>query len=264
MSSVDPLLDAVQQVVQSVPASGIDSLCDALSSSLEAKTNGHALVHSVTLPDHRTVVINLIDQWQKQFADVEPKSLALAIRSAAYCHQAHLRGVSEALIWTGPPVPGLHIRRIDQALLEVINAAQKELLLVTFAAYKVPIVVEALTSALQRGVKIRFVAETVEDSRGKVSFDAAKFLGPELAPKIQIFVWPLAKRMVDVAGKHGSLHAKCAVADRRMLLLSSANLTSYALDLNMEMGVLVTGGNLPSQVADVVAHLIQNQSLSPE
>ncbi len=264
MPSLDPLLDAVQQVVQSVPASGIDSLCDALRNHPDVKTNSQVLVQSVTLPNHRTAVINLFARWQKNFADVAPASLALAIRTAAYCHQKHFGSASEALIWTGPPVPGLHVRRIDQALLEVIDTAQKELLLVTFAAYKVPIIIEALTSALQRGVTIRFVAETVESSQGKVSFDATKFLGPELAPKIQVFVWPLAKRTVEAAGKHGSLHAKCAVADRRMLLMSSANLTGYALDLNIEMGVLVTGGNLPGRVVDVFTYLIRNQTLSPE
>ena len=49
-------------------------------------------------------------------------------------------------------------------------------------------------------------------------------------------------------GKHGVLHVKCAVADSRKLLLTSANLTDHALKLNMELGLLVTGGRLPGRV----------------
>ena len=263
MPGFDILLDAVQQVARSVPASGIDALCAALEGSPAGKVDRNGLIQSVTLPNHRMVVMSLLDRWQRDFTGVAPQSLALAIRSAAYGFQAPDQGTSEALVWTGPSAPGLRLRRIDQALLEVIDASQKELLLVTFAAYKVPLIVSALEAALTRGVQVRFVAETVEDSQGKISFDAAKVLGADLASGIQVYVWPFAKRMVDASGKHGSLHAKCAVADRSMLLMSSANLTDYALSLNMEMGLLITGGGLPSRVVDVFAHLIQNQTLVP-
>jgi phosphatidylserine/phosphatidylglycerophosphate/cardiolipin synthase-like enzyme len=37
------------------------------------------------------------------------------------------------------------------------------------------------------------------------------------------------------------LHAKVLVADRRDALITSANLTSYALGRNMEMGVRIVG-----------------------
>lgn len=43
----------------------------------------------------------------------------------------------------------------------------------------------------------------------------------------------------------GALHAKCAVADGRRPLVSSANLTEHAQWLNMELGVLVEGGDTP-------------------
>jgi len=46
----------------------------------------------------------------------------------------------------------------------------------------------------------------------------------------------------------GILHVKCAVADGRLLFLSSANLTEYAFNINMELGVLMTGGKMPVEV----------------
>jgi phosphatidylserine/phosphatidylglycerophosphate/cardiolipin synthase-like enzyme len=63
-----------------------------------------------------------------------------------------------------------------------------------------------------------------------------------------VFLWPLERREKDDSGKPGILHVKCAVADGERLFLSSANLTDYAFTINMELGLLVTGGNLPEQV----------------
>jgi cardiolipin synthase len=57
-------------------------------------------------------------------------------------------------------------------------------------------------------------------------------------------------------GRVGILHVECAVADGRVIFLSSANLTEYAFTLNMELGLLVTGGQLPGQVEAHFDHLI--------
>jgi phosphatidylserine/phosphatidylglycerophosphate/cardiolipin synthase-like enzyme len=63
-----------------------------------------------------------------------------------------------------------------------------------------------------------------------------------------VYFWPREQRTKDANGKAGILHVKCAVADGRRLLLTSANLTEYAFTINMELGLLITGGNLPAQV----------------
>ena len=59
----------------------------------------------------------------------------------------------------------------------------------------------------------------------------------------------------------GSLHAKCAVADQATAFISSANLTEYALSLNMELGMLVKGGSLPRELAAHLRGLIQGRIL---
>ncbi|WP_432752324.1 phospholipase D-like domain-containing protein [Streptomyces sp. JL2001] len=53
-------------------------------------------------------------------------------------------------------------------------------------------------------------------------------------------------------------HAKLAVADRRTLLLGSANLTESAARRNIEAGVLVTGGEAPRRTAE---HIVDLQRL---
>jgi len=55
----------------------------------------------------------------------------------------------------------------------------------------------------------------------------------------------------------GPYNAKFAVADRRRLLVSSANLTENAFDLNIELGVLLTGGNAPVEAAAHIDNLIR-------
>ncbi len=51
------------------------------------------------------------------------------------------------------------------------------------------------------------------------------------------------------------MHAKVAVADRRVLLVSSANLTQSGVSKNIEAGVLVRGGHAPQRVAEHIGEL---------
>jgi phosphatidylserine/phosphatidylglycerophosphate/cardiolipin synthase-like enzyme len=115
----------------------------------------------------------------------------------------------------------------------------------------VPAVASALARATRRGVAVRLVLEDPDISQGKVAFDALHALGPDVAAQSAVYVWPLDQRPKSTAGQHGSLHAKCAVADDRRLLISSANLTEHAFNLNIELGIMVRGGDLPARV---VAH----------
>ncbi len=57
--------------------------------------------------------------------------------------------------------------------------------------------------------------------------------------------------------KPAFLHVKCAIADGQRLFLSSANLTEYAFTINMELGLLITGGALPEQVEKHFHQMIQ-------
>jgi cardiolipin synthase len=53
------------------------------------------------------------------------------------------------------------------------------------------------------------------------------------------------------------------VADEAALLVSSANLTEYALNLNMELGLLVRGGDLPALVVGHLRRLVEERVLLP-
>ncbi len=46
------------------------------------------------------------------------------------------------------------------------------------------------------------------------------------------------------------MHAKVLIVDRRTALVGSANLTGPALERNLECGLLVSGGPVPTLLAD--------------
>ena len=161
------------------------------------------------------------------------------------------------LVWSGPTTLSSTLRSTGPALLELIRGAKELVYLVTFAAYKVPDVVEAIGAAIHRGVRVVFVLESDSVSGGKVDFDPLPHLLGGAAKHVEVFVWPMHERRRDARGRHGTLHAKFAVADRRRLLISSANLTADAFDLNIELGVLLTGGTAPEEAASQVDELIR-------
>ena len=82
-------------------------------------------------------------------------------------------------------------------------------------------------------------------------------MGGDIAQHARIYIWPLEQRAQSESGHHGSLHAKVAVADGQAMLISSANLTEYAMTLNMELGLLIKGGPLPAQVQTHLNRLVE-------
>jgi phosphatidylserine/phosphatidylglycerophosphate/cardiolipin synthase-like enzyme len=119
------------------------------------------------------------------------------------------------------------------------------LTLVSYAVYRIPHIREALVAAANRGVVIRFIVETPNRVEGQGEYDC-----PNVASACSVCYWPQDNRPKDDNGKTGILHVKCAVADGNRMFLSSANFTEYAFTINMELGVLVTGGKLPGQVQE--------------
>lgn len=188
---------------------------------------------------------------------VSPRRVADILRGAALATATCRQEQQVQLVWSGPCSPSSTLRSTAPALLELICSAKESVYLVTFAAYKVPEVSSALADAVGRGVRVVIVTESDAANGGKVNFDPRPYLTTSHGRDIRVFIWPTANRPKDTQGRHGSLHAKFAVADRRQLLVSSANLTEFAFNLNIELGVLLTGGSAPAEAAAEVDRLIR-------
>lgn len=115
---------------------------------------------------------------------------------------------------------------------------------------------EGLKRARQRGVTVRLILESAAGGAGLLHQDGADaFLS--VLHDVELYVWPVEKRP---AGSR--LHAKVALADGEMAFVTSANFTGHALDQNLEVGVLVTGGQTPKRLKEHFHALIAGGTLA--
>ncbi len=255
----------IQQAVLELPPSTITLVAEALTSSQAGGWTGlrHRAQTATGNPAARSFIGMLIGRWQSEAPDVTPTGFALALQAAAKTADHLRRTQTTEVVWTGPDTD-LPLRQTAQALQEVIYAAQQDLLVVSYAVYDIPDIVQALAETIRRGVRLRLVIESPEAAVGQAAYHAIAAFGPELLKLATIYRWPKELRPTHSgSGKPAALHVKCAVADMHALLLSSANLTHYALNLNMEMGILIRGGPLPGQVTRHFLQLIEQRVLVP-
>ena len=190
------------------------------------------------------------------------EAVALALRTASHAEKVHREGQAVELVWTGPGTEAHPFRRTEQAVLQVLDSARQRITLVSYAVYGIPKVCGALVRAARRGVQINVIVETPDKLEGENEYSTLRALGDDVAACSAVYYWPKDRRGRDDNGKLGILHVKCAVADGRWLFLSSANLTGYTFAINMELGVLVTGGKLPGQVQEHFERLIVGGTLA--
>jgi len=163
------------------------------------------------------------------------------------------------LVWTGPTTGQVPIRRTAQVLEGLIDEAREVIFIVSFVAYKVPRLVSALQNAQKRGVYINVLLERSKSDGGSVDFDSIETIKEKL-PNARFYVWD-GKRALDKEFLLGKVHAKCAVADGQLAFVSSANLTQAAMEINMEMGLLVRGGATPRKIQEHLQLLVQSEVL---
>ena len=206
-------------------------------------------VDGLPTQQERKLVAGLSEAWEAS-PDVSASSLASGLLTAQMAAEAERRSETVQLAWTGPKSQAVAVTRTDQALYRVVEAAEQRLLVVSYATWQVPKLVELLAVAVDRGVEVDMVLEFYGSEEGGSSWDAVGGLGGSFPEEIRVYHWPPESRPKTDKGKMGFLHVKCVVADGEKAFVSSANLTTYAMEMNMELGVLIDGGRVPSQIAN--------------
>ena len=256
--------EVVLHLVDDLPAAHATHLAALLRSEthLDWERLTHLLRTAIPNLDTQERARRFVAEWQALPQPPNPGEMSLLLESVstALVHQRQKQKIE--LTWTGPRSPQVSLRRTDQALIELISGASKRILIVSFAVYKATTILTALEKAANRGVEITVILESPEVSEGKIAYSTIRALGAALREKSKIFIWPYAKRATTPDGKIGSLHAKIGVADGDHLYLSSANLTDYAMNINMEMGVLIHGGELPLRIEQHFAELVGDGTLA--
>ncbi len=244
-------MDAVAAVVCLVSPEKVQAIASRIRRTDASKAAG-ALSGAVSTPVAAEVVDQLIDAWRS--TSVNAEEVASMLLAAGHVFTKATNQQSTELVWTGPTTPFVSARRTEQALLQVINAAEQTLFITSFVAYDVSTIVKALNAANDRGVVISMLLELSQDHGGSITFDAIGKMRT-LVPAARLYAW----RDKADPFSDGRVHAKVAVADDRMCFITSANLTGHAMEKNMEAGVLVSGGNVPQLLAQHLQALVETR-----
>lgn len=250
---MDELLNAISSVVALVSPEKVKVIADKVR-LIDASKASAVLPATVGTPKAALLVEQLAKAWNG--TAVGSSELASMLLAASHAYAKSAAEQSSELVWTGPTTSFVSARRTEQVLLQVIGAAQSNLFITSFVAYDVSAIVKALNSASDSGVAICMLLEMSEDHGGSISFDSIGKM-KSLIPAARFYVWR------DKAGQFtdGRVHAKVAVADGKICFITSANLTGYAMDKNMELGVLISGGKIPNQIREHLGALVSTKTI---
>lgn len=241
-------------------ATGLEEVCGALESGrlqLDSTAPVRAAVAggSSVVEAYLQALQNL---WSREASTLSATALAISLRAsvAAALESRHRQPVTQ-VVWTGPKVEGSFLRSTREVVRELIRGARNELLVIGYwiAARDegegiIEEVIELVGEAVHRGVSVRVIIDERERTDGRDNRQVLLAAWPSEVSFPQIFTWRL-----PASDRHLKLHAKVLVADRKDALVTSANLTFYAMDRNMEMGVRVVGAPA-SSIADHFHRLI--------
>ena len=239
--NIDLIAD-IQRFVETAPLELTERICATLETSTDWYQTQVGMLPSIYSQALSDLLTRIVDTAQSQKRP--PNELAFALRTA-YAVEAHHREEAQLeLVWSGPVFPPFSLRRTDEAILQLIQLAEHRLTLVSFALYRVDRLSQALTHAVERGVNVRMFME-LDKTRTP---DIEALYGDFLAANMQFYTWSDQQRLRSSKGSQGVLHAKAVIADSQRLFVSSANLTEYAMSINIELGLLLQSGELPRRV----------------
>ena len=213
----------------------------------------------------QSALSNVISIWAKEFSVLPNSAFATQLTALKQAVLSTQREAAQTeVVWTGPKVEGSYLRATRQVVQDIISTAASELLVVGYwLAGKedndgiINDILELIADAVLRGVKVTMVLDEGEKGYGKNNRDTLASLWPQSVIPPKLLTWK-----TPAGDKHLKLHAKVLVADRNDALVTSANLTRYALDRNMEMGVRIIG--TPSaQIANHIFLLEELGVLTP-
>jgi phosphatidylserine/phosphatidylglycerophosphate/cardiolipin synthase-like enzyme len=243
------LAGILAQVVAELPGEQVRMLAERLSPGValdDARWSWLATL--VPTPAFASAVARL-----RGAGGLDAGSLRLALLTAVEVANRERARQSVEIVWTGPETRQVPVRQTRAALIEVIRAARERLVLVSFAAYQVSDVCAEVEASAGRDVDVRLVLED-ESMDGAAAFSS-------LRGRATFWVWPAERRPALPSGR-ASLHAKAAIADGRVALVTSANLTGHGIGANMELGLLVRGGPVPARLAAHLAELMESGTLA--
>ena len=219
-----------------------------------------ALLNAIPASHYREHASKISRAWARA-PEVTGDTVAAAMVCAAATAAAVRSEHSVSLVWTGPQTEVSGLRSTRAVLSTLVANATESLVLLSFASYDVAELTVSLADATARGVKVTLILETPDNPGGPLTFGPTHPFNP-IKTTASFYRWPLEAREAFFATT-ARLHAKCVIADRSSVLITSANLTSAGINDNIELGILIEAGPLPERLSRHLELLIEAEMLEP-
>ena len=254
----DQLGAALADAAQDLPSAVTEVMASAVDGeagwSVRARNR---LIDAHPSPAARRHTMAICEKWREE-PNVTGAAIAAALQVSRLTALQIRSGQSLEVAWTGPNPGELNARSTRQALIETIRAAVSTLYCLSFAAYRDQGILDELAGSAARGVKVHLVLETKEGGLNQDAQEAFASLGN----RVRFYSWPIEKRPM-VGNFPARFHAKAIVADGDQAFVTSANLTGAAMDRNIELGVVITGGRVPRDIQTQIERMIETGVLVP-
>ncbi len=205
-----------------------------------AAAQGEPGVRQLRATTASPILRDACDQLLRQLRSTDPAYLSGLLTGAARAVERARHYQAVSVVWTGPESGMSSSRLTAAAVIELVDSARLSILLVSYATQTEAQISAALSAAAARDVAITLLAERHADNPS-YSSAATPFPGLD-ALRLH---WPASSRPSGAA-----LHAKIIVVDDEVALVGSANLTSRAMESNLECGILIRGGPQPRAIRD--------------
>ncbi len=146
------------------------------------------------------------------------------------------------------------------ALLEVIEGAEEDVIIVSAYLIPTPRLEEALSGISARGVQVQVLTNSIRSNNHLTAHSAyrnhikALMVGGAELHEVRIDAASRDTYMYgEVNNRHLALHAKLLVIDQDRVFIGSANLDPRSLRLNTEMGLLIESRDLNRQLRALIA-----------
>jgi putative cardiolipin synthase len=189
-----------------------------------------------------------------------------ATRTRAWRQTAQDAVAGEVLVFAdlpadeNPAVPEESPIQLAQELINLIDAANEELILVSAYLIPTPELEQAIERAEDRGVRVRILTNSLRSNNHVAAHSAYRHHVQRLVDhgaevhEVRAYAKDRAFYMQHpVEDKHLGLHSKLLLIDNHLSFIGSANLDPRSLRINTEMGLLINSTEFNGLVREVLA-----------